>query len=147
MEKTNFEPKIIAFVCTWCSYAGADLAGTSRMHYQANVRVVKLPCTGRIDPLFIIKAFDQGADGVLVSGCHPKDCHYIVGNYHARRRFASFRKLLEFLGVDLNRLEFSWVSAAEGNKWVEVINGLTDKVRSLGPFKEYKKMIARSSNG
>ncbi len=123
-HKHAFEPKIIAFVCTWCTYAGADLAGTSRMQYPANVRVLEFPCTGHIDPVFILKAFQQGADGVLVSGCHPGDCHYIAGNFHARRRFAAFRKLLEFVGVDLGRLQFSWVSAAEGGKWVEMVTDL-----------------------
>lgn len=138
--KHDFEPKIIAFVCTWCTYAGADLAGTSRMQYPPNVRVLKFPCTGRIDPVFILKAFQQGADGVLVSGCHPGDCHYIAGNFHARRRFAVFRKLLEFVGVDLNRLQFSWVSAAEGGKWVEVVTDLTEKVRAMGPMTEFKEL-------
>ena len=138
--KHDFEPKIIAFVCTWCTYAGADLAGTSRMQYPPNVRVLKFPCTGRIDPVFILKAFQQGADGVLVSGCHPGDCHYIAGNFHARRRFAAFRKLLEFVGVDLNRLQFSWVSAAEGGKWVEVVTDLTERVRSMGPMQEFKEL-------
>jgi len=113
----DFEPKIVAFVCTWCTYAGADLAGTSRMQYPPNVRVLKFPCTGRIDPVFILRAFQKGADGVLVSGCHPGDCHYMAGNFHARRRFAAFRALLGFVGVDLQRLQFSWVSAAEGGKW------------------------------
>ena len=134
-QKHDFEPKIIAFVCTWCTYAGADLAGTSRMQYPANVRVLKFPCTGRIDPVFILKAFQQGADGVLVSGCH-----YIAGNFHARRRFAAFRKLLEFIGVDLNRLQFSWVSAAEGGKWVEVVTDLTERVRAMGPMVEFKDL-------
>ena len=136
----DFEPKIIAFVCTWCTYAGADLAGTSRMQYPANVRVLKFPCTGRIDPVFILKAFQQGADGVLVSGCHPGDCHYISGNFHARRRFAAFRKLLEFIGVDLQRLQFSWVSAAEGGKWVEVVTDLTERVRGMGAMTEFKEL-------
>jgi F420-non-reducing hydrogenase iron-sulfur subunit len=140
MRRHEFEPKIIAFVCTWCTYAGADLAGTSRMQYPANVRVLKFPCTGRIDPVFILKAFQQGADGVLVSGCHPGDCHYISGNYHARRRFAVFRRLLDFMGVDLNRLQFSWVSAAEGGKWVEVVTELTERVRAMGPMKEFKDL-------
>jgi F420-non-reducing hydrogenase iron-sulfur subunit len=135
-----FEPKIVAFVCTWCTYAGADLAGTSRLQYPANVRVVKFPCTGRIDPLFILRAFQKGADGVLVSGCHPGDCHYMAGNFHARRRFAAFRTLLEFIGVDLNRLQFSWVSAAEGGKWVEVVTELTERVRAMGPMKEFKEL-------
>lgn len=128
----NKEPRIIAFVCNWCTYSGADLAGTSRMKYSDNVRVIKLPCSGRIDPLFIVEAFKKGASGVLVSGCHPGDCHYTSGNYHSRRKYASFRNLLSFLGVDLNRVEFSWISASEGSKWVSVINEFTDKVKSLG---------------
>ncbi len=136
----DFEPKIIAFVCTWCTYAGADLAGTSRMQYPANVRLIKFPCTGRIVPVFILKALQQGADGVLISGCHPGDCHYIAGNFHARRRFAAFRKLLEFIGVDLQRIQFSWVSAAEGGKWVEVVTDLTARVREMGPMLEFKDL-------
>ena len=125
------DPRIISFVCNWCTYSGADLAGTSRMKYSDNVRVIKLPCSGRIDPLFIIEAFKKGAKGVLISGCHPGDCHYISGNYHSRRTYATFRDLLGFLGVDLNRVEFSWISASEGNKWVSVINEFTDKIKSL----------------
>src|SRR5512140_3673576 len=139
-QQHDFEPKIIAFVCTWCTYAGADLAGTSRMQYPANVRVLKFPCTGRIDPGFILKAFQQGADGVLVSGCPPGDCHYIAGNFHAGPRFAVFRQLLEFVGVDLDRLQFSWVSAAEGGKWVEVVTELTERVRGMGPMVEFKEL-------
>ena len=125
------DPRIIAFVCNWCTYSGADLAGTSRMKYSDNVRVIKLPCTGRIDPLFIVEAFKKGAKGVLVSGCHPGDCHYTSGNYHSRRKYATFRDLLGYLGVDLDRVEFSWVSASEGNKWVSIINEFTDKIKSL----------------
>jgi coenzyme F420-reducing hydrogenase delta subunit len=139
----DFEPKIVAFVCTWCTYAGADLAGTSRMHYPANVRVVKFPCTGRIDPVFILRAFQKGADGVLVSGCHPGDCHYMAGNFHARRRFAAFRALLDMIGVDLNRLQFSWVSAAEGGKWVQVVTELTERIRAMGPLREFRELEAR----
>lgn len=134
----GFEPKIMAFVCNWCTYAGADLAGTSRMEYRPNVRIVKLPCTGRIDPLFILKAFENGADGVLVSGCHPGDCHYTTGNYHARRRWIGFKNLLEFAGIDMRRLHFSWVSASEAIKWVDLINRISDEVKALGPFMEYK---------
>ncbi len=125
------DPRIIAFVCNWCTYSGADLAGTSRMKYSDNVRVIKLPCSGRIDPLFIVEAFKKGAKGVLISGCHPGDCHYISGNYHSRRKYAAFRDLLGFLGVDLSRVEFSWISASEGNKWVSVINEFTAKIKSL----------------
>jgi len=130
----GFQPRIVAFVCNWCTYAGADLAGTSRLPYAPNVRIVKLPCTGRIDPLFILKAFEGGADAVLVSGCHPGDCHYTSGNYHARRRWALFRRLLDFTGIDDRRLYFSWVSAAEGRKFADLINDVTEKVRAAGPF-------------
>lgn len=133
----TFEPKIVAFVCNWCTYAGADLAGTSRLQYATNVRIIKLPCTGRIDTHFIIKAFEQGADGVLVSGCHPGDCHYTSGNYHARRRFTMFRELMSFMGLEPERLQFSWVSAAEGDKWKEVVDDVVDKVRKVGPNTKY----------
>lgn len=136
----NFEPKIIAFVCNWCTYTGADLAGTSRLKYAHNVRIIKLPCTGRIDPLFIIKAFEKGADGVLVSGCHPGDCHYTLGNFHARRRWILFNQLLNFAGIDNRRVHFSWVSASEGRKWVDVINEVIETVRKAGPFVGYSKM-------
>lgn len=140
MENKNQDPKIIAFVCNWCTYTGADLAGTSRLKYQPNVRMIKLPCTGRIDPVFIIKAFEKGADGVLVSGCHPGDCHYNAGNFHARRRWIMFHKLLDYLGIDENRLHFSWVSASEGKKFVDVVNAFTNKVKAQGPFKKYENI-------
>jgi F420-non-reducing hydrogenase iron-sulfur subunit len=133
----SFEPKIVAFVCNWCTYAGADLAGTSRLKYATNVRIIRLPCTGRIDTHFIIKAFEQGADGVLVSGCHPGDCHYTSGNYHARRRFTMFRELMEFMGLEMDRLQFSWVSAAEGAKWTQVVDDVVKNVRKLGPNTKY----------
>ena len=140
MAKNNWNTKIVDFVCNWCTYAGADLAGTSRLKYDASVRVMRVPCTGRIDTLFIVKAYEQGADGVLVSGCHPGDCHYDAGNYHARRRWTVFRELLSFLGIDDGRLQFSSVSAAEGAKWAKLINRLVDEVRSKGPFKEYQML-------
>ena len=136
-QEKPFEPRITAFVCNWCTYTGADLAGTSRLQMDANVRIVRLPCTGRIDPLFILKAFERGADGVIVSGCHPADCHYTSGNYHARRRFAFFKELVEFLGLPEGRITFSWVSASEGQKWREVVNDATARVRALGPFGAY----------
>lgn len=128
------EPRIIAFVCKWCTYAGADLAGTSRMVYPPNVRTIMLPCTGRIDTSFIIRAFLQGADGVIVSGCHPGDCHYTAGNYRARRRWILFRDLLDTLGVDLRRFDLAWISAAEGAKWVKTITDFTEKIRQHGPY-------------
>jgi len=105
-DLSTFEPRVTAFVCNWCTYTGADLAGTSRLHMASNVRIVRLPCTGRIDHLFIVKAFERGADGVIVSGCHPADCHYTAGNYHARRRFGVFRELLTFMGLDPQRIQF-----------------------------------------
>lgn len=130
-HRTNNRPKIAALVCTWCSYAGADAAGTSRLQYDDSVRILRFPCTGRIDPTFIVKAFEQGVDGVLVSGCHPGDCHYATGNLYARRRFNVFRKFMEFLGLDRRRLQFSWVSAAEGMKWAEVVNAVSKDVKEL----------------
>ena len=137
-----WQPRIMAFVCQWCSYTGADLAGTSRIQYAPNVRIIKLPCTGRIDVHFIVKAFEQGADGVLVSGCHPGDCHYGTGNYFARRRFDVFRRLLDFFGVDQRRLQFSWVSAAEGRKWADLVNEVTEQVRAAGPFTQYMSIAS-----
>jgi coenzyme F420-reducing hydrogenase delta subunit len=136
----KFEPKIAAFVCNWCTYTGADLAGTSRLKQESNARLIRVPCTGRIDPVFIIKAFENGADGVLISGCHPGDCHYNAGNFHARRRWILFKNLLDFIGIDSSRLYFSWVSASEGKKWVDIVDGVIDAVRMKGPFKQYKKM-------
>ena len=125
------EPKILAILCRWCSYAGADLAGTSRFAYPANVRIVQVPCSGRVDPIMIFKAFVEGYDGVMVSGCHPGDCHYGTGNYHARRRMAVARRLLEFVGVHADRMHFTWISAAEGKKFAEVCSQFTDKLKTL----------------
>jgi F420-non-reducing hydrogenase iron-sulfur subunit len=136
----KFEPKIAAFVCNWCTYTGADLAGTSRLKQEANARLIRVPCTGRIDPVFVIKAFENGADGVLISGCHPGDCHYNAGNFHARRRWTMFKNLLEFVGIDSTRLHFSWVSASEGKKWVTVVDGVIDAVRAKGPFTQFKRL-------
>ena len=141
------EPRIVAFVCNWCTYTGADLAGTSRIQMAPNVRVIRLPCTGRIDPVFIIKAFERGADGVIVSGCHPGDCHYLAGNYHARRRFTVFREIMSFLGIDQRRITFSWVSASEGRKWGDVVNEAVARVRALGPFVGYRSLVEKPHAG
>jgi len=141
----EFEPKLTAFVCTYCTYAGADLAGTSRLKYAPHVRAIRLPCTGRISPLFILKAFQQGADGVLVSGCHPGDCHFTSGNYHARRRWVMFRDLLDFVGIPADRVWFAWISAAEGNKFAETIDEMTAQIRKLGPFGQYKKIVSEAN--
>jgi F420-non-reducing hydrogenase iron-sulfur subunit len=129
----SFEPRIVAFLCNWCSYAGADLAGISRIQYPPTIRVVRVPCSGRVDPFYILKALQQGADGVLVSGCHPGDCHYLTGNYVARRRFAVLNDLLDYFGIEPGRVAFSWVSAAEGERFAEVVRDVTEQVRRLGP--------------
>lgn len=142
---TVFEPRLVAFVCKWCTYAGADLAGTSRLLYPPNVRVIKLPCTGRIDIAFIIRAFSQGADGVIVSGCHPGDCHYSAGNFRARRRWTLFRDLLEILGFDLRRFQCAWISAAEGAKWASTIREFTESMRALGPYTAMHELAAEQS--
>jgi len=136
----QFEPKIVAFVCNWCTYAGADLAGTSRTKYATNVSIIRFPCTGRIDFMLLMKAFENGADGIIVSGCHPNDCHYTSGNFHARRRWIVFRSLLDFMGFDTDRITFSWVSAAEGTKWANLVNDTTNSIREKGPFTELKDL-------
>jgi F420-non-reducing hydrogenase iron-sulfur subunit len=136
----EFEPKIVAFVCNWCTYAGADLTGTSRTKYAANVKIIRFPCTGRIDFMILMKAFENGADGIIVSGCHPNDCHYSTGNFHARRRWIVFRNLLNFTGIDVERIQFSWVSAAEGFKWADVVNNSVKKIREIGPYENYNKI-------
>jgi coenzyme F420-reducing hydrogenase delta subunit len=137
----TFEPKIVAFLCNWCSYAGADLAGIGRYQYPPNVRVIRVPCSGRVDPLYILKALQNGADGVLVSGCHPGECHYLEGNYFARRKFAILKNLLEFIGLEEGRVQFSWVSAAEGERFSRVIKEVTESIKRLGPAKKLVKSL------
>lgn len=138
-ENSDFEPNIVAFLCNWCSYAGADLAGTSRIQYPSNVRVIRVMCSGRVNPLFVMNALQQGADGVLISGCHPGDCHYMQGNYYARRRFNLMRNFLEYLGVEPQRVRMSWVSASEGAKWKEVIEEVVKGVKEVGPMDQFKR--------
>ena len=137
---SDFQPKILAFLCNWCSYAGADLAGISRIQYPPNVRVIRVPCSGRVDPFFILKGLQEGADGILISGCHPGDCHYLSGNYVARRRFALLKKLLDYIGIEEERVQFTWVSAAEGERFAGVIKGITDDIKELGPAKRLAKV-------
>ena len=132
-QEKEWQPKLLGILCQWCSYAGADLAGTSRKKYPANIRIIKIPCSGRIDPLLILKALRLGFDGVLVSGCHPGDCHYQTGNYRARRRMAITKKLLEYMGVDPQRVQASWVSASEGEKFAEVVSQITQELKEIGP--------------
>jgi F420-non-reducing hydrogenase iron-sulfur subunit len=138
---SQFEPKIVAFVCNWCTYAGADLTGTSRIKYAPNVKIIRFPCTGRIDFMLLTKSFENGADGVIVSGCHPNDCHYSSGNFHARRRWMTFHSMLNFMGIDAERITFSWVSAAEGSKWADVVNTTVEKIKKIGPYANYQKLV------
>jgi len=130
-----FEPRIVGFLCNWCSYSGADLAGVSRIPSAPNLRSVKVMCTGRVDPTFVLRAFELGADGVLISGCHPGDCHYAEGNYKAMRRVALLKAVLKANGIDPKRLRIEWVSASEGEKFARVVNEFTAQVRELGPLK------------
>jgi len=130
-----FEPRLIGFLCNWCSYSGADLAGVSRIPSAPNLRSVKVMCTGRVDPTFVLRAFELGADGVLISGCHPGDCHYAEGNYKAMRRVALLKAVLKANGIDPKRLRIEWVSASEGEKFARVVNEFTAQVRELGPLK------------
>jgi F420-non-reducing hydrogenase iron-sulfur subunit len=130
-----FEPRIVGFLCNWCSYTGADLAGTSRMKYQPNVRVIRVMCSGRIDPTFVLRALADGADGVLICGCHPGDCHYSEGNYKAMRRYPLLKRLLADFGVEPERVRMEWVSASEGKVFADLVNDMTDQVRKLGPSK------------
>ena len=132
----DFEPRIVGFLCNWCSYAGADMAGTARMCYPSNIRVIRVPCSARIDPLLVVKAFQLGADGVLVAGCHPGDCHYTEGNYYSRRRFALLHPFLEYLGIERGRFRLEWVSASEGKKFSQVVSSFTDGLMDLGPRKK-----------
>lgn len=135
------EPKIIAFLCNWCTYAGADLAGTARMTYPANVRTVRLMCTGSLDPMYVVKAFLEGADGVLVGGCHPGDCHYTNGNFKARRRVALLWEIMDGLGLDRSRLWLRWISASEGGLFAQTIRDMVESLKAKGPSPVKAQMI------
>lgn len=134
IEKTEFEPTILMFACNWCSYAGLDLAGTSRMKYPVNVTIIKTMCSGRVEPTFIMKAFKEGIDGVIISMCHAGDCHYMDGNYKTIRRFHLMNEMLESFGINKDRVTMVGISASEGAKAVKVITEMVDKVRALGPI-------------
>jgi F420-non-reducing hydrogenase iron-sulfur subunit len=130
----EWKPRIVAFFCNWCTYTAADLAGVSRLKYAANARVIRLMCSGRVDPQFILDALAKGADGVLIGGCHPGDCHYVEGNYKMLRRFQLLSRMLEDLGIEKERVRLEWISAAEGEKVKVVINEMTEQIRKLGPL-------------
>jgi F420-non-reducing hydrogenase iron-sulfur subunit len=130
-----FEPRIVGFLCKWCTYSGADLAGTSRMKYPPNVVPIRVMCSGRVDPTFVLTAFAKGADAVFIGGCHPGDCHYLEGNYKALGRYLLLSRMLEQFGIEKERFQLAWVSAAEAKRFVDVVTKLTEEVRALGPLK------------
>ena len=134
MSEQNFEPKIVGFLCNWCSYRAADLAGTARIKYEPNVRIIRVMCSGRVDPTFVLKAFALGADGVMIAGCHPGECHYLEQNYKAMRRYSMLKHALLEMGIEEDRLRLQWASAAEGVQLAEAINDMVAKVRELGPL-------------
>jgi F420-non-reducing hydrogenase iron-sulfur subunit len=133
MADASFEPRIVAFLCNWCTYTGADLAGTSRLQYPPNVRIIRLMCSGAVDPVYVIKALTEGADGVLIGGCHPGDCHYQDGNYKARRRTAMLKEVLTSAGFDAERVWLRWISASEGKLFADTIAEMTEAIRAKGP--------------
>jgi F420-non-reducing hydrogenase iron-sulfur subunit len=130
----SWSPSILAFFCNWCTYTAADLAGVSRMKYAANIRTIRLMCSGRVDPQFVLEAFNKGADGVLIGGCHPNDCHYAEGNYKCLRRFRLLKRMISDLGIEEKRFRLEWISAAEGDKVKNVVNDMVEQVRQLGPL-------------
>lgn len=132
-DDASFDPRILVFTCNWCSYAGADLAGTSRLQYPPNARIIRTMCSGRIEPVFVLEALRDGADGVIVTGCHPGDCHYVKGNFRAEKRFNFLKMALKQIGVEEDRVRLAWISAGEGEKFSLLIRDMTDKIRELGP--------------
>lgn len=136
----EWQPTILGILCNWCSYAGADLAGSARLHYPETIRIIRVPCSGRVDPMFVLKGFQKGFDGVMVLGCHPGDCHYAKGNYYARRRIALVQNLLKSLGIPEERFHFEWVSASEGNRFAQLVTEFTEQIKALGPFEGVAKV-------
>jgi len=143
-EGENFDPRILIFTCNWCSYAGADLAGTSRLQYPPNARIIRTMCSGRIDPVFVLEGLKDGADGVLVTGCHPGDCHYVKGNFRAEKRFNFLKMALKQIGIEEDRVKLAWISAGEGEKFSLLVKDMTAKVRELGP-NPFKSMTVKST--
>ena len=145
MPTETFEPKLIGFMCRWCAYTGADLAGTSRVQYPSNLTPIRVMCSGRVDPTFILKALAEGADGVLIAGCHPGDCHYSEGNYRTQRRLPLLTDLLDQFGVERERVRLEWISAAEGERFAQVVREMTETIRNLGPlhWKQRREAVAR----
>lgn len=146
MAKNKFEPLILGFACNWCTYAGADLAGVSRFQYPPNIKVIRVMCSGRVDPTFILKAFARGVDGVFIGGCHPGDCHYIEGNFKAQRRIALVKTLLSDFGIEPERLRLEWISASEGARFAQVISDFTNTIKELGPLKKNEDSLGSGSH-
>ena len=142
VEKANWEPSILAFCCNWCTYTGADLAGLNRMKYPANIRIIRVPCSGRVNPQFILRALQKGYDGVLVCGCHPGDCHYTTGNYYTRRRFLLLKRFLEYAGIEQDRFQVRWISGSEAGKFRDTVIKVTEEIRDLGPNHKMKEAIS-----
>ena len=136
----EYKPLIVAFCCNWCSYAGADLAGNNRLNYPADVKIIRVPCSCRVNPMFVLRAFQRGADGVIICGCHPGDCHYTSGNYYTRRRMAALFSMLDYLGIERERTRVEWVSAAEGAKIAATMNDFAEKVAALGENKRLEDL-------
>ena len=136
----SFEPKIVSFLCNWCSYTGADLAGTSRQKYAHNIRIIRVMCSGRIEPTFVLESFKNGADGILICGCHPGDCHYHEGNFKCLRRFTLLQKYIKQMGIDGDRLVLEWISASEGKQFSELVNDFTESIQKMGPAAYQKKL-------
>lgn len=133
-DSSQFQPRLVAFFCNWCTYTAADLAGVSRLKYSSHIRVIRLMCSGRVDPQFVVEALRRGADGVLIGGCHPGDCHYVEGNYKMLRRFSMLQRMLQEMGIEPERVRLEWISAAEGEKVKRVVNEMVEQVRKLGPL-------------
>ncbi|MDR1571547.1 MAG: hydrogenase iron-sulfur subunit [Clostridiales Family XIII bacterium] len=142
----GFEPKIIAFCCNWCTYTGADLAGLNRMKYPENVHVARVPCSGRVNPQFILRAFQKGCDGVMVCGCHPGDCHYSTGNYFTRRRFMLMKRMLEYNGIDPGRFHARWISGSEAAKFRDTVAEVSERLRKLGPNTKYREALREGAD-
>ncbi len=145
-DLSGFQPRLVGFLCNWCSYTGADLAGTARMKYPANMRIIRVMCSGRVEPVLVLKAFAEGADGVLVSGCHPGDCHYMEGNYKALRRRFLVEALLEQFGIDRRRFRFQWISAAEGDRLAEIVEEMVAEIRLLGPLGRARERLFQADH-
>ena len=143
----QYTPNIVAFCCNWCSYAGADLAGSGRLSYPANVKIVRVPCSCRVNPMFVLKAFQRGADGVILCGCHPGDCHYVTGNYYTRRRMSLLFSFLDYLGIEKQRTRVEWVSAAEGARFSAVMNDFVQQVAALGKNKRLQDLRVTEEDG